>query len=184
MEKLIKICGVNDALFAARAEMLGADFIGLIFAAHSPRQIGMIKAQEILAALSGRARPVAVFTDSPIEEINAIAHELHISIIQLHRKANKKDIEELHRLGYTVWTLAGGETGDAVLFDSSHGDGETTLRPLPVTTILAGGISSANILDALSSTADIIDVSGSLESSKGVKSIEKLENLFATIAAR
>lgn len=181
MKKQIKICGVNDAKFAACAESLGADFIGLIFAANSPRQIDTAKARQIIDALSGRAKVVAVFTHSTVEEIDSVARSLDISIIQLHRKAIKEDIENLHRLGYTVWTLAGGEMGDAVLFDSSHGDGETVLKQLPGTTILAGGISSTNIHDALSSFADIIDVSSSLESAKGVKSIKKLQEFFSTL---
>ena len=87
----------------------------------------------------------------------------------------------LKALGYEVWTLAGGAEGDALLFDSSHGDGERTLRKGPFKSVLAGGISAANIGAALASGADVIDVSGSLESSRGVKSIERLKEFFDAV---
>ena len=87
----------------------------------------------------------------------------------------------LKALGYEVWTLAGGAEGDALLFDSSHGDGERTLRKGPFKSVQAGGISAANIGAALESGADVIDVSGSLESSRGVKSIERLMEFFDAV---
>lgn len=175
----IKVCGVNAAAFACRAEELGADYLGLIFAAGSPRCVSVEQAKAIVAGLKGTARTVGVFTSSTPEEIATIAAEVGFRIVQLHRRATDEDVAALKAKGFEVWTLAGGsETADALLFDSSHGDGETTLRKGAWRAILAGGISAENIADAVSSGADVIDVSGSLESSKGVKSIEKLETFW------
>ena len=35
----LKICGVNDAAFAAEAERLGANYLGFIFAPGTPRAV-------------------------------------------------------------------------------------------------------------------------------------------------
>ena len=42
-------------------------------------------------------------------------------------------------------------------------------------------ISADNLRDALASGADVIDVSGSLESSRGVKSIPRLEAFWSVL---
>ena len=184
MTERIKVCGVNDATFAMRAEELGANYLGLIFAAGSPRQVSVPLAKSIAATVKGAAQLVGVFTTSTVEEIQTVAREVGFQIVQLHRRATAEDVAALKSEGFEVWTLAGGaETADALLFDSTHGDGETALRKGPWTTILAGGISVDNLEAALVAGADVLDVSGSLESSKGVKSIAKLEDFWSRLTA-
>ena len=174
----VKICGISDAGFAAAAERFGADYLGLIFAAGSPRQIDVERAKAIVAGLSGRAKVVGVFTGASAAECRAVAEEVGFRIIQLHRRATAEEVAALHAARLEVWTLAGGAPGDAVLFDRSHGDGETLLRSGPWRTVLAGGISAANVGAALRAGADVIDVSGSLESAPGVKSVAKLADFM------
>lgn len=178
----VKVCGVNEAAFARRAEELGADFLGLIFAKGSPRCVSVAEAKAIVAGLCGTARTVGVFTTASADEIVTTAAEVGFRVVQLHRRASDEDVARLKAAGFEVWTLAGGsETADALLFDSSHGDGETALRKGVWTAILAGGISADNLRDALASGADVIDVSGSLESSRGVKSITRLEAFWSVL---
>lgn len=181
MKPEIKICGVNDAAFAAEAERLGADYLGFIFAEGSPRRVTVKSVVAIRRRLQGKARCVGVFADAAIPEIVDKARACGLEIVQLHRRASERDVSELRAAGFEVWTLAGGAEGDAVLFDSSHGDGETVLRKGPRKSVLAGGISSANVGTAFRSGADVIDVSGSLESSYGVKSIERLKEFFGAV---
>ncbi len=182
----VKVCGVNDPAFAVRAAELGADYIGLIFAEGSPRRVTMDAAKGILAALARRpgagAKPVGVFTGGSVQEIASVADRLGLRIVQLHRRACEQDVAALHARGLEVWTLAGGAPGDALLFDSSHGDGETVLRRGAWRTVLAGGIATGNLEGALESGADVIDVSGSLESSPGKKSIPLLEAFFTAFS--
>ena len=178
---MIKICGVNDADFAVEAERLGADYLGFVFAEGSPRRVtaGFVVATR--RRLLGEARCVGVFTDATVSEIVVEAKVCGLDVIQLHRRASAKDVAELRSSGLEVWTLAGGAEGDALLFDSSHGDGETVLRKGPFMSVLAGGISAANVGGALECGADVIDASGSLESSRGVKSIERLREFFDAV---
>lgn len=177
----IKICGINDADFAVEAERLGADYLGFIFAEGSPRRVSAGFVVATRRRLRGKARCVGVFTDETVQGIVVKAKVCGLDIVQLHRRTSAKDVAELRSSGLEVWTLAGGAEGDAVLFDSSHGDGETTIRKGLFLSVLAGGISAANVGTALESGADVLDASGSLESSRGVKSIERLKEFFEAV---
>ena len=197
----LKICGVNDAAFARRARDLGADYIGLIFADGSPRRVSVEQARDILADLREPGDesmnrqidestifkgtvPVGVFTRRPVAEVIAIARELSLTHVQLHWRAGTDEVLAAKSTGLVVWTLAGGsDLADAYLYDSSHGDGDTVFCRGLKTSILAGGISEANLAAAIALGPDVIDVSGSLESSKGVKSIAKLESFIAAYRA-
>ena len=179
MPPAIKVCGVNDAAFAAEAERLGADYLGLIFAEGSPRRVGVSDVVRIRARLSGRARCVGVFTTATAPEILGVVRACGLDVVQLHRRATREDVAALRSAGLEVWTLAGGAAGDAVLFDSSHGDGETTLRRGAFRTVLAGGVSAENLSAFVARRPDVIDVSGSLETSPGVKSVDRLRAFFA-----
>lgn len=181
MSAKIKICGVNDVAFAVEAERFGADYLGFIFAGESPRRVTAGFVVEARRRLRGKVRCVGVFTDVTVSEIVVKAKVCGLDIVQLHRRASVRDVSELRSNGLEVWTLAGGAEGDAVIFDSSHGDGETRMRNGSFKSVLAGGISAANVGAALESGADVIDVSGSLESSRGVKSIERLKEFFVAV---
>ena len=175
----IKICGINDSAIAREAEALGADYLGFIFVPGTPRAVTVSQVSQIIQGLSHRARFVGVFTTASVEEILATMQTAGLDIVQLHRLANAEDVRRLQEAGYEVWTLAGGFPGDGVLFDSSHGEGERTLRTGVWKTILAGGISVGNLSEAVESGADVIDVSGSLEESPGVKTLSRLRAFFA-----
>ena len=175
----IKICGINDSAIARETEALGADYLGFIFVPGTPRAVTVSQVSQIVQGLSHRARFVGVFTKASVEEILATMQTAGLDIVQLHRLASAEDVRRLQEAGYEVWTLAGGFPGDGVLFDSSHGEGERTLRTGSWKTILAGGISVGNLSEAMRSGADVIDVSGSLEESPGVKTLSRLRAFFA-----
>ena len=68
----VKICGitrVEDALAAAAA---GADAIGLVFYAKSPRAVDIEQAREILAALPPFVTSVGLFVDAERSELERI----------------------------------------------------------------------------------------------------------------
>lgn len=80
----IKICGITslkDALLAVEA---GADYLGLIFVAASPRSVSIEKAREIAQTLQGQAKLVGVFQHATVEEIQAIVQTVPLDLIQLH----------------------------------------------------------------------------------------------------
>ena len=51
MRPKVKVCGVTDPDFAAEAARRGVDYLGVIFAAKSPRKVDGAKARQIAAAI-------------------------------------------------------------------------------------------------------------------------------------
>lgn len=183
----IKVCGINDAVFAAEASRLGVDYLGFIFEPSSPRFVTPEKARSICSSLEQRHKAlvssaslrlcvennpvlVGVFVRETPAEIIATMRRVGLDVVQLHRRATGEDVAALKAAGYEVWTLAGGAEGDGVLFDSSHGDGDTAFRTGGFKSILAGRIGVENVANALALKPDIIDVNSSIETQPGVKS--------------
>ena len=216
----IKVCGINDAVFAAEASRLGVDYLGFIFEPSSPRYVTVEKARSICSCLKqrheaidssaslgtrfarlgrfpmGRAHPqgadtrlcvenkpvlVGVFVRETPAEIIATMRRVGLDVVQLHRRASGEDVAALKHAGYEVWTLAGGAEGDGVLFDSSHGDGDTAFRTGGFKSILAGRIGVENVANALALKPDIIDVNSSIETAPGVKSTILLAGFLAKL---
>ena len=183
----IKICGVGDASFALEAARLGVDYLGFIFEPASPRCVDAATAAAIasrLEQLSDRRpapRLVGVFVRQTPAEILETMDRARLDVIQLHRRATESDVTEPRASGREVWALAGGAVADGVLFDSSHGDGESAFRRGAYKSILAGRLSAANAAEAIAAGADVLDFNSSLEDSPGRKSIPLLRALFAAL---
>ena len=181
----IKVCGTNDAVFAAEAVRLGVDYLGFIFEPSSPRYVTVEKVTEIVSSLDAslrrRVRLVGVFVRETPAQIIETMRRTGLDVVQLHRRATKEDVAALKAAGYEVWTLAGGAEGDGVLFDSSHGDGDTAFRDGNYKSIIAGRIGVENVADALALKPDIIDVNSSLETAPGVKSTILLSAFLSAV---
>lgn len=196
----IKVCGVTDAQFAQCAEKMGADYLGFIFAARSPRHITPEAAAAIASTLAGRAKRVGVFTDTPMPEILAIAARVPLDAVQLHSLDYGADeILRLKAAGLEVWRLFRRGCGpvppdaDAVLLDGVAGgqcggtgrraDWEfaSEMAAAGVRVVLAGGISVANAVAAAATGCAVLDVNSSLETAPGVKSIARLEAFMSAV---
>lgn len=193
----LKVCGVRDAAFAREATTRGIAYLGLIFAASSPRRVDVAEARAIASAVAGRARLVGVFTDHPVGEIVRIAALVGMDVIQLHGSYSAEDVAALKAEGYGVWTLHGGDPraedlADAVLLDGRRGTESrradwSLVAPLKRAgrhVVLAGGISADNIAAAAATGADILDINSSIETSPGVKSLARLDALLEKASGR
>lgn len=184
MSPEIKICGINDASFALEAAKLGVDYLGFIFEASSPRCVDVMQASVIamqLRELASHPRLVGVFVRQAPSEILDIMDRAGLDIVQLHRRATPEDVAALRASGREVWALAGGAPGDGVLFDSSHGDGDSAFRRGAYKSILAGRLSAENAAEAIAAGADVLDFNSSLETSPGCKDIHLLHGLIAKL---
>ena len=110
----IKVCGVTDAAFAVEAARRGVDYLGLIFAEGSPRQVTPEKAHEIVAhvradvgtsAVKSTPRFVGVFVRHTPEEIVDVATRVGLDAIQLHGDYDDSAVTTLKKRGYEVWRL-------------------------------------------------------------------------------
>src|SRR5262245_63968858 len=65
---IVKICGITNLADALVVTEAGADAIGFVFWAGSPRRVGVEAAAEVSRGLPGSIVKVGVFVDAPPEE--------------------------------------------------------------------------------------------------------------------
>ncbi len=197
----LKICGLQNAYEAAMAVEEGVDAVGLVFA-DSPRQVDVETAQKITSRIPPFVSRVGVFVDEDPDKVLKIARWCNLDTLQFH---GRETPEYCRKFGGYVLVKSFAATDelelaqvkkypvDAVLLDSSYpdkkGGGGVTFdwniaRPfgkLSLPLILAGGINTANIKDAiLSVNPYAVDVSSGAEKN-GVKSRELIRILVREV---
>lgn len=80
----VKICGINSSEAAKAAARSGADFVGFVFYADSPRNVTPEQAAAIAGALPPHVKKVAVFVDADDETIAGVLVKLRFNMLQLH----------------------------------------------------------------------------------------------------
>lgn len=194
---MLKICGITDVHFASRAAEAGVDYLGFIFASRSPRCVTPERAAEIVATVRKGVSPcmVGVFTPCPVADILRISDEVGFDVVQLHGGYAAVDVAAVKASGREVWllddacdpsvTVADGILIDGVKGNQLGGTGERSdwsrvavVQAAGKKAILAGGLSAENIAEAYATGADVLDVNSSLETSPGVKSLDRLAALF------
>ncbi len=198
----IKICGITRPQDAQAAVDAGADAIGLVFYAASPRAVQMEQAREIIDRLPAMVTSVGLFVDADPGWVAEIAAELSLGLLQFHGDETPDDCAA-HR---QPWMKAlrvrpgldvGAEMrrysgGTAVLLDAYKqgvpgGTGERfdwSLIPgqSPVPIVLAGGLDAGNVGEAISRcTPFAVDVSGGVEASPDIKSADRIYEFVAAV---
>jgi phosphoribosylanthranilate isomerase len=80
----VKICGttnLDDALAAVEA---GANAVGFVFYARSPRRVSVETAQSIIAQLPKHIEKVGVFVNETVARITEIVNQAGLTVVQLH----------------------------------------------------------------------------------------------------
>ena len=204
----IKICGINNLEDALLAAKLGTWAVGFIFYKESPRYIEPEKAILIVRELPDNIEKIAVFVDSPINQIYDIVSNAGFTQIQLHGNESVDFcIELIHRTHLPVIKAIRVKNSDdlaeiskykniasAILLDTYSkaqfgGTGESfdwdiakkaSAYGMPI--ILAGGINPDNISEAYSEIQPYaLDICSGIEKYKGVKDHNKLRELFSAI---
>lgn len=192
----IKICGitrVEDALAAAEA---GADAIGLVFYAPSPRAVDAQQAAAIVRALPPFVTSVGLFVNATEAEVRGVLAEVPLDLLQFHgdepeefclrfARPYLKAIRMRDDLDLQA-QVAGWPSASGILLDSytpgvPGGTGETfdwqripQQRDWPL--VLAGGLRVDNVQTAIAECRPwAVDVSGGVEQAKGIKDVEKIK---------
>ena len=195
MRTRVKICGitrVEDALAAVNA---GADAIGLVFYAPSPRAVTAVQAQKIVAAMPPFVSIVGLFVNAPKAEIESVLSYVRLDILQFHGDETAEDCEQINLPYYKAIRVKADtnliqcaqqyRTAKALLLDAFSdaamgGTGQTfdwNLIPanLPKPIILAGGLNAENVGLAIRQVSPYaVDVSGGVEADKGIKDAVKI----------
>ena len=197
-----KICGITrieDALAAAEA---GADAIGFVFYAKSPRAVDVRQARAIIAELPPFVTTVGLFVNASRCELNEILEVVPLDLLQFHGDETPADCEGYHRPWIKALRVRPGDDIEAacqrysgargMLLDTyvagvPGGTGEAfdwSLVParLSKPIILAGGLSAANVGQAIAQVRPYaVDVSGGVEQAKGIKDAAKIEAFMRAV---
>ena len=84
MPARVKICGLKTDEAMQAALDAGADLVGLVFHAKSPRNVSIATAKQLAERARGKAEIVALVVDPTDETLRAIVDVIRPDIIQLH----------------------------------------------------------------------------------------------------
>jgi phosphoribosylanthranilate isomerase len=200
----IKICGITRREDAQVAIACGADAIGLVFYAASPRAVTVEQALDIVAIVPPFVSVVALFVNEPVANIERILRSVPIDVIQFHGDETQEFCQQFDRPWIKALRvkseldIAGAcqryDQARGVLLDSWQegvpgGTGTTfdwnlASNDLPLPIVLAGGLNEGNVGDAIRLLRPSgVDVSGGVESSPGLKDAHKIRGYIAAVRA-
>lgn len=199
---LVKICGITRVEDALDAAALGASAIGLVFWPASPRAVGPVLARAIVEALPPLVTPVGVFVDQPEPEVERIAAEVRLGVVQLHGRETPAYCRRVRRPVIKSFGVDGSfdeavldpyPAGVTVLLDARDDEkrGGTGRRidwavaarvAARRRIVLAGGVDAANAEEAIRTVRPFaIDVSSGVERAPGLKDRARMEALFEAV---
>ncbi|MFN8588230.1 MAG: phosphoribosylanthranilate isomerase [Candidatus Eisenbacteria bacterium] len=197
---IVKVCGLTRLEDASHALACGADWLGFVVRAESPRVVSPEAAGAIVAALPG-AVAVAVMVAPTPDEALAIARTVGAARVQLHRVHPADwpaDFPLPCAFGVGV-DATGAFAGDVpppphlVLLDTAKagmdgGTGETfpwnAARVLASDrdVMVAGGLGPDNVARAVAELRPFgVDASSRLETSPGIKDPERVRRFVAAV---
>jgi phosphoribosylanthranilate isomerase len=192
----VKICGVRTPAILNAAAEEGADYVGLVFFAKSPRHLGFEQARDLALAARGKIGTVAVLVDPDDALIERVLEAARPDLIQLHGSEAPDRVAAIRaRTGLPVMKAIGvaaardavqaasyAGRADYVLFDAKADPGAAlpggngvafdwrALRGAPAPFALSGGLTPDNVGEAIRLTgAALVDVSSGVERAPGEK---------------
>lgn len=197
----IKICGLTRDEDVHNAVAEGADALGFVLYAPSPRAVTAEQAAQLIKKVPAFVTTVALFVNESAEEIQRVLSICPFDLLQFHgdespefcRQFNRpymkairvRSADDIHRavqqypdtkallLDAYVENLPGG-TGQA--FDWR------LIPQLSVPWVLAGGLNSKNVADAINQVKPFaVDISGGVEASKGIKDRKKIQEFISEV---
>ncbi|MCO8100802.1 phosphoribosylanthranilate isomerase [Acinetobacter indicus] len=204
MRTRAKICGITRVEDVHAVVNSGADAIGFVFYPPSPRSVSAEQASVLVQAIAPYVQVVGLFVNSSAREIQAILNTVALDILQFHGDESPEQCQsiaqQVGRRWYKAIQVKPGldvvaeiqkyqQAGaSAVLLDAWHpelkgGTGHSfdwsSFPQLDIPLILAGGLNPDNIEDAIHTTAAFaVDVSGGVESAKGIKDQQLIERFM------
>ena len=199
----IKICGITREEDALAAVRIGADALGLVFYAPSPRAVSVERARALAAVIPPFVTLVGLFVNELPATIRAICDAVPLQLLQFHGDETEDDCRGfglpyikaarvrpgLDLVEYAAaFPSARGLLLDAFV-EGYGGGGKTfdwTLIPpaLPLPLILSGGLEGHNVAEAVRRFKPwAVDCSSGVEAAKGIKDEHKIAAFMAGVKA-
>ena len=210
----VKICGITNIEDATVAIDAGADMLGFIFYASSPRYIAPEKVAEIVIATRHSPlaiRFVGVFVNEPIEQVRALMEQTQIDLVQLHGHESAEMVREFSPRVYktlqpadpahaqlliTNYRVSVDGNSPAFIIDGkpqklpggngARADWEIAARIAREFPIfLAGGLNAENVAEAIQAVQPWgVDVSSGVEREPGLKDHAKVREFIGKAKAK
>ena len=207
---LVKICGLSTPESLETAISVGADLIGLVFFAKSPRSVSLAQARDLARQARGRSEVVALTVDADDAALAAIVEAVHPDWLQLHGSETADRVAAVKiRFGVQIMKAVGVSgiedlvnadpfrvVSDTILFDAKPPKGAvlpggngvpfdwTLLSGETAPFMLSGGLTVETVGEAIrTSKARAVDVSSGVESAPGVKDSAKIGAFVAAAKA-
>jgi phosphoribosylanthranilate isomerase len=185
----IKICGITRDEDLQAAVEAGADAVGFVLYAPSPRAVSVERAAEMARALPPFMTPVPLFVDAAADLIERAVRTMPQALLQFHgdetpaqcrrwerpyvraaRMASGFDLLNFAPLypdaaGFVLDAHVDGYGGGGKVFDWS-----LIPRSVPLPVVLSGGLHAENVIEGILRLRPwAVDVSSGVESAKGIK---------------
>jgi phosphoribosylanthranilate isomerase len=195
MSVRVKICGITSPEQAVMAQRAGADALGLVIYGESSRYVDIQRAAEIRAVIGSQTIAVVLLVNADEATVRQVIAEVKPDLLQFHGDESPAFCQQFDfpfirairmREGLDIdaevaaYKAEAGFLFDAWSEDQYGGTGhQFDWSRLPSSTdyplILAGGLTPENVASAVSLVSpDMVDVSGGVESSPGVKDAAKV----------
>lgn len=197
----IKICGLTREADVAAAVEAGADAIGFVFYAKSPRYVTAQRAAELVKLLPPFVTPVGLFVNASQHELSDALAVLPNMLLQFHGDETPADCERAGRPFLRAARIAAGfdlldfsrqySKAQAILLDA-HVDGfggggkvfDWSVIPknpgCPL--VLSGGLHAGNVRSGILQVRPwAVDVSSGVESGKGLKNADLMRQFCAAV---
>jgi len=202
MRTRVKICGITRRQDAEFAIEMGVDALGLVFYGPSPRAVTIAQAVEICRGLPPFVSLVGLFVNADAAEVNATLEQVPLDLLQFHGDESPQYAEQFAKPYMKAvrmqqpedlqMAVKNHQQANALLLDSFQvgvpgGTGQTfdwsMITQIDKPLVLAGGLAAENVAIAIRQIRPYgVDVSGGVESAKGIKSNEKIRAFMQEVA--
>jgi phosphoribosylanthranilate isomerase len=199
MRTRVKICGLTREQDVAAAVAAGADALGFVFHAPSPRAVDIERAAVLAAQVPAFVSVIGLFVDAPRALIEDAVRRVPLAAIQFHGHESPADCTGFGRpwikaiamrAGIDITATAAAYHGAASLLLDTYDpalaggtgrrfDWDLVPEALAPHIILAGGLDAGNVAAAIARVRPYaVDVSGGVEQAKGIKDHRKINDFM------
>jgi phosphoribosylanthranilate isomerase len=189
----IKICGLTRDQDIHNAVVEGADALGFVLYAPSPRSVSAEQAAQLIQKVPAFVTTVALFVNESVEEVERALKICPFDLLQFHgdespeycRQFNRpymkairvRSADDIHN-AVQQYPDAKALLLDAYVENLPGGTGQAfdwrLIPQLTIPWVLAGGLNADNVADAIKQVQPFaVDISGGVEASKGIKDGQK-----------